>query len=61
MRVHLPSLRERTMDIPPLIKHFVTIYNKRLLTEVTGFDDGATLLLQDQVWPGNVRELENFV
>jgi transcriptional regulator with PAS, ATPase and Fis domain len=61
MRVHLPSLRERTMDIPLLIEHFVTLYNERLLTEVTGFDDGATSLLQAQVWPGNVRELENFV
>ena len=61
MRVHLPALRERPMDIPPLMNHFVGMYNDRLLTEVTGFDEGAVQLMQTRPWPGNVRELENFI
>ncbi len=61
MRLHLPPLRQRTMDIKPLVKHFVALYNERLLTEVQGFTDGAMRLMERQPWPGNVRELENFV
>ena len=61
LRLHLPPLRERTMDIPPLITHFVRMYNDRLLTEISGFTDGAMTLMRRQRWTGNVRELENFV
>ncbi|HIA03153.1 MAG TPA: sigma-54-dependent Fis family transcriptional regulator [Myxococcales bacterium] len=61
MRVQLPALRERPMDIRPLVQHFISLYNERLLTEVTGFDAAGMALLETQSWPGNVRELENFV
>ncbi len=61
IRVHLPPLRERPMDIPPLVDHFVALYNERLLTEVQGFSEGALRSLMRQPWPGNVRELENVV
>ena len=61
MRVQLPALRERPMDIRPLVQHFISLYNERLLTEVTGFDAVGMALLETQSWPGNVRELENFV
>ncbi len=61
LRVHLPALRERPMDVPPLVAHFVAMYNHRLLTEVRGFSDSALKLLSHQPWRGNVRELENFV
>ena len=61
LRLHLPALRERPGDIDPLVRHFVKLYNERLLTEVQGFTDGAVQLLCRQGWPGNVRELENFI
>ena len=61
LRLHLPALRERPMDVAPLVAHFVRTYNSRLLTEVQGFTEGALALLRRQTWPGNVRELENFV
>ena len=61
LRLHLPALRERPMDIEPLVRHFVGIYNQRLLTEVDGFTSGALKLMKRQQWRGNIRELENFV
>ena len=61
LRLHLPALRERPMDIEPLVRHFVGIYNERLLTEVEGFTSGALTLMKRQYWKGNIRELENFV
>ncbi len=61
IRVHLPPLRERPMDIPPLVDHFVRVYNERLLTEVQGFSAGAIMRLQRHNFPGNIRELENLI
>lgn len=61
LRLHLPALRERPMDIPPLIEHFVSVYNDRYMTTVTGFSESAINVLCTLQWAGNVRELENFV
>ncbi len=61
IRLRIPSLRERPMDIPPLVAHFVALYNERLMTDVLGFTDEALNLLTRQSWPGNIRELENVV
>ncbi len=59
--IHLPPLRERKEDIPPLVKHFLTKFNERAKKEVKGLTPAAIqrLLLYD--WPGNVRELENTI
>lgn len=61
VRIHLPPLRHRTEDIPPLVKHFVDEFNEKLGLSVDGFDSDAMRLLMDYDWPGNVRELENVV
>jgi transcriptional regulator with PAS, ATPase and Fis domain len=61
LRLHLPALRERPMDIPPLVVHFVSIYNDRYMTTISGFSESALNLLCTLQWAGNVRELENFV
>ncbi len=61
LRLHLPALRERTMDIPPLVEYFVNMYNERFMTTVSGFSGSAMELLSKLQWAGNVRELENFV
>ncbi len=59
--VHLPPLRERTEDIPPLLHHFVTRSNERLSKQVSSFDKESLEILQAYAWPGNIRELENLV
>lgn len=50
----LPSLCERTEDIPLLVRHFLRESDKEMSAEVM-----QRLMAHD--WPGNVRELENEI
>jgi len=57
--LRLPRLRERTEDIPELVRHFVTRHggDERRIH----LDQAQCRLLAAHEWPGNVRELENLV
>ncbi|MBI5191834.1 MAG: nif-specific transcriptional activator NifA [Nitrospirae bacterium] len=58
--IRIPALRDRKEDIPPLVGHFLQIYNEENSREVKISNEALdTLLMYD--WPGNVRELENCV
>ncbi|HCF61360.1 MAG TPA: DNA-binding response regulator, partial [Myxococcales bacterium] len=59
--IALPPLRDRTDDIPALVRHFVDKYNKRLNKKVQGIEPDALEVLQEYDWPGNIRELENLM
>ena len=61
VRIHLPALRERSEDVPELVRHFVDRFNRRLGLHVTGVTPAAMRALVEYPWPGNVRELENVV
>jgi len=61
VRIHLPALRERSEDIPELVRHFIDRFNRRLGLHVVGVTAGAMRALVEYPWPGNVRELENIV
>jgi len=61
VRIHLPPLRERSEDVPELVRHFIDRFNARLGLRVTGASAAAMRALIDYPWPGNVRELENIV
>jgi two-component system, NtrC family, response regulator AtoC len=61
MRIHLPALRERTEDVPELVRHFIDRFNRRLGLQVEGATAAAMRRLMEYPWPGNVRELENVV
>jgi two-component system response regulator AtoC len=61
VRIHLPALRERSEDVPELVRHFVDRFNRRLGMHVTGVTAAAMRALVEYPWPGNVRELENVV
>jgi len=54
--VRLPPLRDRKIDIPELIEHFLRRFEKRYQTAP---DTLAAMLSYD--WPGNVRELQNSI
>ncbi len=58
--VHIPPLRERPEDVPPLVQHFAARQSARL-GRVVRLDAGAVQLLAAYRWPGNVRELANLV
>lgn len=61
VRIHLPPLRHRREDIPPLVRHFITKYNRKLGTDVEKLSSDAMKMLHQYQWPGNVRELENVI
>jgi DNA-binding NtrC family response regulator len=58
--IQLPSLEERTEDIPLLIQHFLESFHQRNQRKVN-IRDEAVELLSSMSWPGNVRELENLI
>src|SRR3954466_15881472 len=59
--VRLPSLRERTDDIPLLASHFVEKFAKQMKKPIVGLSGTALECLKRHSWPGNVRELENAI
>ncbi|MGH9783201.1 MAG: sigma-54-dependent transcriptional regulator, partial [Terriglobia bacterium] len=59
--IHLPPLRERKEDIPPLCEHFFQKYCEENSKPLRRFSAEAMRVLLDYDWPGNVRELENAV
>jgi len=59
IRIHIPPLRERKLDIPLLLKHFLTHASQELNTEVKVLTPEAEQFLSNLEWPGNVRQLEN--
>ena len=57
----IPSLRERTDDIPLLCDYYISIFNQRLDRGITGLDSEVLAFFQTYPWDGNVRELKNVV
>jgi two-component system nitrogen regulation response regulator GlnG len=58
--IRLPPLRERSADIPALVRHFAVLAVREGLP-MKRLDDAAMERLRTYRWPGNVRELENLV
>ncbi len=56
----LPALRERREDIPMLIEHFLTIFNRENNKKVSLSPEALSILMTYD-WQGNVRELENTI
>jgi two-component system NtrC family response regulator len=59
--IHLPSLRQRIEDIPPLARHLLERCRQHVRPDDTMFTLEAMALLKSHGWPGNVRELANVV
>ncbi len=54
----IPPLRRRTEDIPLLVDHFISIYNRKYGKKVQGLSPEALQLVTNHEWPGNIKELE---
>jgi DNA-binding NtrC family response regulator len=61
IELHLPPLRERREDIPPLAMHFLRRHAARYRKQLGAFDAGAMQVLLEHPWPGNIRELDHAV
>lgn len=59
--IHVPSLNNRTSDIPLLADHFMKEISKEYNQAEKDFDKGAIEALQQYDWTGNIRELRNVV
>ena len=62
LAVHVPPLRQRTLDIPLLTQYFLRIIRERLgFTSPIEIEEEAMHVLSNYQWPGNVRELETML
>jgi transcriptional regulator with PAS, ATPase and Fis domain len=59
--ISIPTLNERSEDIPLLAEHFLKVYTLRQKKKVESFHPALVHFMQGKRWQGNVREMENFV
>ncbi|MCK5552859.1 MAG: sigma-54-dependent Fis family transcriptional regulator [Deltaproteobacteria bacterium] len=59
--IKIPPLRERKEDIPLLVDHFISKYNRELGKPIDEITQEALNCLLNYNWNGNVRELENII
>lgn len=61
MTIHLPALRERTVDIPLICEYLLQYYNDKLNGRAPMLRQALLTKMQRYSWPGNVRQLENLI
>ena len=59
--VTLPSLQERSQDIPLLIEHFIKQACSKHRRKIVSMSVAARRVLLAHEWPGNVREIKNVI
>jgi formate hydrogenlyase transcriptional activator len=59
--IHVPPLRERTEDIPLLVRYFARMYGAKLGKRLDTIPQERLDALVRYQWPGNVRELGNVI
>lgn len=60
-QIYLPSLKERTGDIEPLVKYYVEQFAYKINRPVKNISEAFMGALKNYAWPGNVRELKNII
>jgi transcriptional regulator with PAS, ATPase and Fis domain len=61
IKINLPSLIERTEDIPLLVNYFVEKLSQKLQKNISKIDNSFIKPLIAYSFPGNIRELENII
>ncbi len=61
IKIEIPALKERKIDIPPLVNHFIGKYNKKFSKKIKTVSADALNYLLSLPWQGNIRELENEI
>ena len=59
--ISIPPLRDRKNDIPLLLKHFISIFNKEFGRNIEDIPASMIEILSEYDWPGNIRELRNVI
>lgn len=60
LSIHIPPLRERTSEIPLLLRHFLVKYSEKYQKQAPEPSKHLLEAAMRYSWPGNLRELENF-
>jgi DNA-binding NtrC family response regulator len=61
VEIRIPSLRERTEDIPLLADHFLQVYGKKYKRPGMKIDKVVMVRMKKYHWPGNIRELQHAI
>jgi two-component system response regulator PilR (NtrC family) len=61
IELHIPPLRDRREDIPPLVEYLIHRHNQELKKTYKGADNATMKLMMSLPWKGNVRELDNVL
>lgn len=61
IEIHVPTLRDRSEDIPLLVEHILVQIASKTGQEITNLSREAISKLQSYSFPGNIRELENIL
>ena len=60
IRLNLPPLRDRREDIPLLVDHLISRFNRLRDKDIADVSSDTLVMLMSHDYPGNVRELENI-
>jgi two-component system NtrC family response regulator len=61
VNIHLCPLRDRRVDIPALVSHFILRFAREYDVAPKTVQPDAMQVLVQYPWPGNIRELENVI
>ena len=61
VKLYLPPLKERSEDIPLLVDHFISKFNRTYNKNICCLSDDAITALMSYEFGGNIRELENII
>jgi PAS domain S-box-containing protein len=59
--ISAPPLRDRAIDIPLLVRHFVETHSRRMGKHIETIPEETMEALIRWKWPGNIRELGNLM
>jgi PAS domain S-box-containing protein len=59
--IYVPALRDRTEDIPLLVRYFAELFSRRMKKSIETIPAETMSALIAYDWPGNVRELQNVI
>jgi formate hydrogenlyase transcriptional activator len=59
--IHVPALRERTEDIPFLVRHFAQHFARNMKKQIDTISTETMNALMRYPWPGNIREMQNVI
>lgn len=61
VEIRLPLLQQRKEDIPLLVDHFVSVFNKQFGRQIKTLSQDVQKAFMNYPWPGNIRELQHTI